>query len=80
MKITNDVISGQTVTFSRDGLSLFKVASSHSYVCGEARTADLGDNENGINNVKIDFVNSQVEAYIGKEKQGKFDSGILHSI
>ena len=63
------------MTFERDDLTLFKVASAHSYVCG-SQTADLGSHETGINDVKIDFLDSKVEAFIDKTKKGEFDSGI----
>ena len=62
------------MSFSRDDLSLFKVGSAHSYVCSAAQTADLGP-DHGINDVKIDFLDSQVQAFIDNNK-GEFDSGI----
>jgi len=66
---------GTIVTISRNDLSLFKVGLAHSYVCSASQTADLGG-QNGINDVKIDFLDSQVEAYIHEGKPGQFDSAI----
>jgi lysosomal-associated membrane protein 1/2 len=66
----------KVVNVGKNDLTLFKVASAHSYVCAATQSADLGGHSVGLNDVKINFLESKVEAYIGDSKKGVFDPEI----
>jgi len=67
---------GKTMSSAKNELSLFKVASVHSYVCSAAQSAKLDSHEDRITGVQIEFTDSKVEAYINESNKGKFDSEI----
>lgn len=67
---------GKTMSSVKNELSLFKVASVHSYVCSAAQSAKLDSQEGRITGVQIEFTDSKVEAYINESNKGNFDSEI----
>jgi lysosomal-associated membrane protein 1/2 len=69
----NPKLIGKTFLAEASGLSLFKVASDHSYLCSAVQSADLNSQED-VNNVQIQFTDSKVEAYIKESNKGKFDT------
>lgn len=67
---------GKNLKANKNGLTLFKVASDHSYLCRAEQSASLDSQAEPISDVQIKFTDSKVEAYIEKKKGGKFDSEI----
>jgi hypothetical protein len=63
---------------NKTGLSLFSVPADHSYMCDNAVTASLQNEDSSVktSGAEVDFTNSRVEAFIKQSKNGEFDSGI----
>jgi len=71
-----DKLIGQIISADKSQLTLFKVATDHSYVCSAVQSATLDSHVDRIVDLQIEFTNSKVEAYIDQSKKGQFDSEI----